>query len=195
MITAADWLQASVTGLLALITLTYVFLFWKSNISVREQVEATKGMAEEMQQQRFDTHQPVLVLKEDSSSLETGKQVVHLWMGSYPKAISCRCKNVGAGPALDLRWTIHEDDGTTMNYDFPVLEAGQQLKRNSPGPRKYKEQIFEFPMCDTERENVKILRLTYKDLYGRGIESKREITFDRENEVIHWGHLEVKVFD
>lgn len=92
----------------------------------RKQAEASIRMAEEMREQRHDSVRPVIdFMWRDYSDANVNRVAWIAGMdGKVPTELSCKLRNVGFGPAIELySFTIVGQDNRN-HRDFGTLKAG-----------------------------------------------------------------------
>jgi len=128
----------------------------------------TSTMAKEMREQRYDALRPIIDIRElRMESKEIFKQVFEAKEGKFPEEIKCELHNIGVGPAIGVSsFIIVPSNGGQRLHDFGTIAV--------------KGQTSDFKLSPQQIGDRRFLVAYYKDVYGRDVESRREITLDKE---------------
>jgi len=159
----ADWGQ--VILMIGLVCVTAVYAS-----STKKQAEANEKMAEEMREQRYDSVRPIIdIAKPQSSDVSAiGEQTANN-EELETHGFSCVLHNIGLGPAIDL-------------YGFiQVLRETYIQERYDYGTLAKDGKTIPLRLSIKSENGKKYLTAYYKDVYGRGFESKRELIGETGN--------------
>ena len=142
--------------------------------AARQQADASTKMAQEMREARHGGVLPVVdfILKPLNGS-EQLSRVFQIKAGRFPETQWASLKNIGLGPALDVRFRTKLDDAGPNWRSVGHLGLGEVAERKY-GPPGGRWPLYLEPISDL----VKRLGVEYCDAYGREYESWRDITFD-----------------
>ena len=168
--TVTDWIQAISMVVLVIITGIYA---WRTHViskATNEQAKATKQqadasvkMAEEMRDTRYDTVRPVIDFQwQDSNIVVNSVAMMEGTKGKVPIELSCKLRNVGFGPAIELySYSIVGQDNRNR-YDFETLVAGGKT-------------VDWVALSIRQEGNIGVLEAHYRDIYDRSFTSKLEV--------------------
>jgi len=177
--------QAISVVVLAVVTTIYAIATLKISNATKRQAEASVKMAEELVESRHGDVLPLLdfYTLEGKSGYEILTKLFRIQAGALPETFHGRIKNIGYGPALDVKFLTKLDDMEPGWQSVHRVEKGEYAFRElEPSPDWY---IYLEPTNDL----VKRLRVEYHNVYGRAYISWREVTFDRETGSTKVGHL------
>lgn len=157
----ADHLQIML--MLGLVTVTGIYAFLTAR-----QADASVKMAEEMANTRYDTFRPIIDIVEVSmEAKEIYKHAFEAKEGKFPENLPCKLRNIGVGPAIGVSsFIVVPSNGEQQPWDFGTLAV--------------KEETSEFRLSLQQIGDRMFLVVYYKDVYGRDIESRREVSLDKE---------------
>ena len=177
-----DWLnknsgavQAMATAILVVVTAFYVILTWSISKNAGKQAEASVRMAEEMRRSREDGSRPVLHIRRiEPVELGQGLEAIREGLREWPNGdrVLCKVKNIGKGPALNIKADVATDDGATQE-EMGTLGVGDEAERKPFAVIQDRESFIE---------------VHYQDVYRRRFFSRRPVTFDEAG--THLGSLE-----
>jgi hypothetical protein len=180
---ASDGIQIGV-GVVLTLTLGAVLLYARE---ARNQAKASAKMADEMVEARHGNVLPVLdfFTADDRGGGELLAEAIRILAGVLPENFPGRLKNIGFGPALDVKFQIKlEGEEATWQHVHRVEKEGHALSESVPNPSP-DWYIYLEPVNGL----VKRLRVEYNNVYGRPYCSWREVTFDTETGGAKVGHL------
>ena len=186
-IAAATVVNALVIVILAVVTNRYATETKRIAEATHDQTKATERMAEEMVEARHGNVLPVLdfFTTDDRSGGELLAEAIRILVGVLPENFQGRLKNIGFGPALDVKFQIKlEGEDATWQHVHSVEKGGYVLSELVPNPSP-DWYIYLEPVNGL----VKRLRAEYNNVYGRAYCSWREVTFDTETGDAKVGHL------
>jgi hypothetical protein len=176
------WLNDNSGAVQAFLVLALVlatgYYAWKARDAAKQterQAEASAKMAAEMRRSREDGSRPVLDIQQiqqaefgtgPDAMLEVVAQLTH------DDHVWCKLKNIGKGPALNIRASI-EGDGAATQEMLGTLGVGDEAVRKP------------FAVIT---DAGSFIGVRYQDLYGRSFFSRRPVTFDMDGP--HLGSLE-----
>lgn len=144
----AEFLQ--ILLMFGLVTVTIVYAW-----SASRQASASRKMAEEMREQRYDAVRPVIdfELQDPGISADAQRMVAH----------RCLIHNIGVGPAIDLNMPI------LLNLmGDSAWQALGTIGRDGKAAAR-------FVLATKRAENHWFLVAHYRDIYDRCFESSREV--------------------
>lgn len=163
-------MEAAVAVILALTLIAVLWYAWEA----RKQATASNEVAQETRLSRQDALRPVLDFRKLApEDFGTGREAMarrfaEMWGDNH---VSCRLKNVGAGPAVNISSRALQRDGAEIEADMGTLGIG--------------ESSVLWPLVVSEG----LLQVHYEDVYGRRLFSRRAVTFGPEGPDL--GALEV----
>ena len=171
----AQGIQIMITFVLVMVTVVYVRRTAEIAAAAREQAEATRQqadagvkMAEEMANTRYDAFRPIIDIvempMEPTEKLEHGFEAKN---GKFPDNLPCKLRNIGVGPAIGVS-------------SFVIAPSNSGQEPRDFGTIAVKEETVQIGLSPKEAGNRMVLTAYYRDVYGRNIESKREVTLDKE---------------
>ena len=163
---AADWAQT-----LLMIGLVLVTAFYAS--SAEKQADASVKMADGMAR-------PVIDFKRDTAKLDTVRQELEVYAAIHEETshgLSCILCNVGVGSAIDVRSFIQHPERGRLPWEFGTIESRGKTER--------------WILSISHEGNRIALVACYEDIYGRTLESSREVSIDKENHNWKLGRLKV----
>jgi hypothetical protein len=178
--------QAISVVALVLVTLVYA-------MAARRQADASAKMAEEVREQRYaacfplvDAVFPEFLDRDSNEGLEEGLAAS---AGQCPEVIRASLQNFGLGPALDVGFYIKGPGMEPCLRKVGALAVGQV----TPAPPDTNQGLLILlePIGGTEQS--RILRIRYRDVYGRQIESTRRVTADKDERRLRTEPLEIVI--
>lgn len=158
--------------------LTLVLVTWHYARSAREQAEANKKMAEEMMEQRYDAIIPVIDIQVLERSVDELLEQAYGAKGRLPKKMRCTYRNVGLGPATNISCLIGDLEGDSLREDFGTLAVGEKSE--------------EIGLFLTQKDGRNALVVNYSDIYGRLLESSRDVSVETGSASFEIGPLRVR---
>ena len=172
--TVTDWIQAISMVILVIITGIYV---WRTHViskASEKQARASVKMAEGMAR-------PVIDFKRDTAKTDGHREILEGLATSSKNVslgLSCILCNVGVGTAIDVRSFIQHPQDGRLPWEFGTIESRGKTKRE---------------VLSISHEGNRIaLVASYEDIYGRTLESSREVSIDKENGVWKLGRLQIR---
>ena len=187
-INTAQGIEIMITFVLVLVTVAYVRRTAEIADTTREQAEATRqqadatvNMAEEMANTRYDAFRPIIdIVEMPMEPTERLKKAFDARDGKFPQELPCVLRNIGIGPAIGVSSFITvPSNGEQQPWDFGTIAVGDKTSEFRLSPQQIGGRMF--------------LVAYYKDVYGRDIESKREVTLDKERHSWKIHPLEIQV--
>ena len=160
--TSGEWVQI---GVALILTLTLGAVLWYA-CEARKQAKASAKMAREMRLSRQDESRPVLdVHKIPQDAFGTGPEAMQEATGQLltEDYVWCTLKNIGKGPALNIKAQIKQDFGAVEEV-LGTLGIGDEVKRR--------------PLMIIKAHDQYLLEVKYQDVYGRWFSSRRRVMFD-----------------
>jgi hypothetical protein len=148
--------------------------------ATRQQADASVNMAEEMANTRYDAFRPIIDIAEmPMEPKEIYKQAFEAKEGKFPEQIRCALRNIGSGPAIGVSsFIIVPSSDRCRLHDFGTIAVG--------------EKTFEIRLSPQQIGDRMVLVAYYKDVYGRDVESRREVTLESSGWKIHPLETEVR---
>jgi len=140
----------------------------------------TSTMAKEMREQRYDALRPIIdIVEMPMEPTERIKQAFDAGDGKFPQELPCVLRNIGIGPAIGVSsFIIVPSSDRCRLHDFGTIAVG--------------EKTFEIRLSPQQIGDRMVLVAYYKDVYGRDVESRREVTLERSGWKIHPLETEVR---
>jgi len=128
----------------------------------------TATMAKEMREQRYDAFRPIIdIVEMPIEPTEQVKKAFDAGDGKFPEELPCVLRNIGVGPAISVSsFIIVPSNGGQRSWDFGTIAVGEKTSEFRLSPQQIGDRMF--------------LVAYYKDVYGRDVESRREVTLDKE---------------
>lgn len=128
----------------------------------------TATMAKEMREQRYDAFRPIIdIVEMPIEPTEQVKKAFDAGDGKFPEELPCVLRNIGVGPAIGVSsFIIVPSNGGQRSWDFGTIAVGEKTSEFRLSPQQIGDRMF--------------LVAYYKDIYGRDVESRREVTLDKE---------------
>ena len=128
----------------------------------------TATMAKEMREQRYDAFRPIIdIVEMPMEPTEKLKKAFDAGDGKFPEELPCVLRNIGVGPAIGVSsFIIVPSNGGQRSWDFGTIAVGEKTSEFRLSPQQTGDRMF--------------LVAYYKDVYGRDVESRREVTLDKE---------------
>jgi len=128
----------------------------------------TATMAKEMREQRYDAFRPIIdIVEMPIETTERVKKAFDAGDGKFPEELPCVLRNIGVGPAIGVSsFIIVPSNGGQRSWDFGTIAVGEKTSEFRLSPQQIGDRMF--------------LVAYYKDVYGRDVESRREVTLDKE---------------
>jgi hypothetical protein len=174
-INTAQGIEIIITSVLVLVTVGYVRRTAEIADATREQAEATRRqaeasvkMVEEMADTRYDAFRPIIdIVEMPMEPTEKIAQGCAVADGKFPDGLPCILRNIGTGPAIGVSsFIIVPSNSGQRPRDFGTIAAGDETTEMRLSPQQTGDRMF--------------LVAYYKDVYGRDVESRREVTLDKE---------------
>ena len=157
----AGWAQ--ILLMLVLVSVTG-FYAW----SASRQADASVKMVEEMANTRYDAFRPIIdIVEMPMEPTEKVKRAFDAGDGKFPEELPCVLRNIGIGPAIGVSsFIIVPSNSGQRPWDFGTIAFGEKTAEMRLSPQQTGDRMF--------------LVAYYKDVYGRDVESRREVTLDKE---------------
>jgi hypothetical protein len=161
--TITDWIQAVSMVLLAVVTGIYA---WRTHVmskAAREQANASVKMADGLAR-------PVIDFKRDTAKTDRQRIDSELYAAIHEETshgLSCILCNVGVSSAIDVRSFIQHPERGRLPFEFGTIESRVKTER--------------WIVSISHESNRIELVACYEDIYGRTLESSREVSIDKEN--------------
>jgi hypothetical protein len=167
---AAQALAASVT---LLVTVALAAITFSYAVAARRQADASVKMAEEMREQRRDAVRPLMDIEPAPVTGDEGLE--RALRRGLPPFIRCRLRNIGVGPALNVKFDVYDESRSA------VVTKG--VAAVAPGAHAQewftKRPTEEWPLAveaDSEAgQGAGVLRVQYEDVFGNALQSLREV--------------------
>ena len=154
-------------------------------LSATRQANASKEMAEEMKDARYDALRPIIdIVEQTVEPREMATRAYNAKEGIFPKKLSCQLRNIGVGPAVEVYSFIEDARGETCRWDFGAIPVA--IGEEEMG------YTCEMPLSLQQRGEHKALVAYYKDVYDNPFESSREVCLDREKSALKIGPLKIR---
>jgi len=140
----------------------------------RKQAAASARMAEEMREQRRDAARPVINIGLGSYERDLEARAKQALGKAFPAAIQCQLRNIGVGPALNVRFQVDDGQGGSYLLQIGALEAGEADKV---------QQHLTVADSTVEQER-KLLQVFYEDVFGNTVESRRDLSLSEDGELV-----------
>jgi hypothetical protein len=164
---AGEWVVAIV------LALTLAAVLWYAH-EARKQAAASAKMAEEMRQQRRDAARPVINIGLEPYERDWEGGLKQALEKAFPAAIQCQLRNIGVGPALNVRFQVDDGQGRSVLLEIGALEAreGDQVHRH-------------LTVADsTVDQEGKLLQVFYEDVFGNTVESRRDLSLGEDGGLV-----------
>jgi len=187
-INTAQGIEIIITSVLVLVTVGYVRRTAEIADATREQAEATRRqadasvkMVEEMANTRYDAFRPIVdIVEMPMEPTEQVKKAFDAGDGNFPEELPCVLRNVGIGPAIGVSsFIIVPSNSGQRPWDFGTIAVEEKTAEMRLSPQQTGDRMF--------------LVAYYKDVYGRDVESRREVTLDKERHSWNIHPLETQV--
>lgn len=174
-INTAQGIEIIITFVLVLVTVGYVRRTAEIADATREQAEATRRqadasvkMVEEMANTRYDAFRPIVdIVEMPMEPTEQVKKAFDAGDGKFPEELPCVLRNIGIGPAIGVSsFIIVPSNSGQRPWDFGTIAVEEKTAEMRLSPQQTGDRMF--------------LVAYYKDVYGRDVESRREVTLDKE---------------
>ena len=161
--------------MLALVLITYIYAKRTSDIAkaTRAQADASVKMADGMAR-------PVIDFKRDTAEADIDRRTLEAYAaihGETCHGLSCMLCNIGVGSAIDVRSFIQHPERGRLPFEFGTVESRGKTER--------------WILSISHEGNRIALVASYEDIYGRTLESSREVSIDKENHNWKLGQLKV----
>ena len=163
---AKDILQLVLTVGLVVATVSYA-------ISANKQADVSMRMADGMAR-------PVIDFKRDTAEADIDRRTLEAYAaihGETSHGLSCILCNVGVGSAIDVRSFIQHPERGRLPWEFGTIESRGKTER--------------WILSISHEGNRIALVASYEDIYGRTLESSREVSIDKGNHNWKLGRLKV----
>ena len=178
--TITDWIQAISMLVLVVITGIYAWGTYVISKATKNQAEASVKMAEEMREQRLDSVRPVIDIQwQQKHNSQTGKAAPNV-SELKSSGLPCVLKNIGLGPAIDVYYFLQHHSGDHLRHDVGILVVGGGVPQT--------------PLVVDESGDHGIVKVYYRDAYGRRFESRREVR-DEEEKGWELGPLQIRLIE
>lgn len=169
---AGDLAQTLLT--LGLVAVTAVYAW-----ATQRQADANINMAKEMKNQRYDAVRPIIdIQKIIVGNRDRALEVLAATEGKTDICLSCKLKNIGLGPAIDV-------------YSFTQLSSGEK-RRQEHGTLAIGEEISYVSLLIEHKDSSMELAVFFRDTYGRKLKSFRPVTLNLENQRFVLGPLKIQ---
>jgi len=179
------------TFILAGITLWYAWGTHQLAEAAKRQADASAQMAEEMREQRYAACFPLVdaVFPEflDRDSNEGLAEGLAASAGQCPEVIRASLQNFGLGPALDVEFYVKVPGMQPCSRKVGALAVGQV----TPAPPDTNQGLLVWLEPIEGTGQSRILRIRYRDVYRRQIQSTRRVTADRDQRTLRTEPVEI----
>ena len=132
----------------------------------------TRRMAKEMEAARFDAVRPLITIekteaKQRGDILKQTADAFRIKEGKFPESVKCEIRNVGLGPALNLKYCLKYEAMNSIEKERLVLAVGES-------------DTLHF-LLEDEADDKRVIGIKYQDAFGRRFESLLWITMDESN--------------
>jgi len=160
---------------LALVLITCIYAMRTSDIAkaTRAQADASLKMADEMAR-------PAIDFKRDTAEADIARRELEAYAAIHEETshgLSCILCNVGVGSAIDVRSFIQHPEHGRLPWEFGTIESRGKTER--------------WILSISHEGNRTALVASYEDIYGRTLESSREVSIDKGNHNWKLGRLKV----
>jgi hypothetical protein len=122
----------------------------------------TRRLAQEMREQRYDAVRPVIDVQWDPLNDARRLEEQEATRSELVSAgFSCRLLNIGLGPAIDIYSFVQSPSGERQLYYFGTLAK--------------QDKTVSLSLSLDQKDVHLFVRARYKDIYGRALESSREL--------------------
>ena len=165
-----EWVQVCVAGVLA-VTLMVVAYY---ACQAKRQADASARMAREMEQGRHDAARPVVNIGSEPYERNSEALLKQALGKAFPAAIQCQLRNIGVGPALNIRFQVDDGQGGSHLLQIGALETGEadQFHRHLT------------VVDSTVEQERKLLQVFYEDVFGNTVESHRELSLSEDGGLV-----------
>ena len=174
--TITDWIQAISTLILVGVTAFYAWKTYDLSTDAKRQADASVKMADEMKEQRYDTVRPVIDIELVERSTDLSKRAYSDREQVILNGLRGKLVNRGLGPAMDVQSYIVTESGKEK-HNFGVIGKGKEYDP--------------LQLALLSENNFAFVRVEYRDIYGRLLESKRE--FVQEKSIFPLGPLQTSI--
>jgi hypothetical protein len=177
-----EWLNDNSAAVQAIAVVVLVIVTAVYAKAARTQAKANVEMARQMREQRYAACFPLVdavflgFLERDSS--EGLEEALAASAGQCPEVRRGYVQNFGLGPALDVEFYIKGPGMQPCLWKVGALAVGQV----TPAPPDTNQGLLVWLQPIEGTEQSRILRIHYRDVYGRQIESTRRVTADRDEQ-------------
>ena len=180
-INTAQAIESTVLFVLVCVTAIYTKRAAETADAAKQQANANVKMAEEMANSRYDAFRPIIdIVAVPMVPTETLKKAFDARDGKFPEELPCVLRNIGIGPAVGVSsFIIVPSNGGQRPWDFGTIAVGEKTAEMGLSPQQTGGRMF--------------LVAYYKDIYGRDVESRREVTLDKERHSWKTHPLETQV--
>jgi hypothetical protein len=167
-INTAQAIESTVLFVLVCVTAIYTKRAAETADAAKQQADASVKMAEEMANTRYDAFRPIIdIVEMPMEPTERIKQGFAVGDGKFPDELPCILRNIGTGPAIGVSsFIIVPSNSGQRPRDFGTIAVGEKTVEMRLSPQQTGDRMF--------------LVAYYKDVYGRDIESRREVTLGKE---------------
>lgn len=123
----------------------------------------TRRMADEMREQRYDAHLPIMDIEMSKDADDLLKRGFATQEGLISNGVPCVLCNIGVGPAIDVRVFAHH----SQTHERYPDDLGTRPKGDSTS----KSRNLSLEKDDGEL----VVAARYRDVHGRAFKSKRKL--------------------
>jgi len=148
---------------LTAVTTWYAYATIEVAKATRQQADASVKMADGMAR-------PVIDFKRDTAEADIDRRTLEAYAAIHEETshgLSCILCNVGVGSAIDVRSFIEHPERGRLPFEFGTIESRGKTER--------------WILSIRHEGNRIALVACYEDIYGRTLESSREVSIDKEN--------------
>ena len=169
-----EWLNDNSAAIQAISVVALVVVTAVYAMAAKRQADANVRMVEEMREQRRDAARPIMSISlgpyegdlEARAKQELGKV--------FPAAIQCQLRNIGVGPALNVRLQVDDGQGGSVLLEIGALEGRE-------ADPVHRHLTVADSMVEQER---KLLQVFYEDVFGNTVESRRELSLSEDGGLV-----------
>jgi len=140
----------------------------------KRQADANARMAREMEQARHDAARPVINIDFEPYERDSDAGLKQALGKAFPAAIQCQLRNIGVGPALNVRFQVDDGQGGSYLLQIGALEAGEADK----------VQQHLTVVGSTVEQERKLLQVFYEDVFGNTVESRRDLSLSEDGGLV-----------
>jgi len=171
-----------ITILFALVLATFIYAKRTSEIAsaTKAQAQATREQADASVKMADGMTRPVIDFKRDTAKADIALQTSEAYDAIHEETshgLSCILCNVGVGSAIDVRSFIEHPERGRLPWEFGTIASRGKTQR--------------WILSIRHESNRTALVAFYEDIFGRTLESSREVSIDKENHNWKLGRLKV----